>query len=122
MLPNATYRAYEYHEKDDIYRFANIRFAAPPVGPLRWQKPQPPPAMAMEQDGSEYASCLHSMPTRFLAAKPVLSEIWQQSEDCLFLDLYIPGPVVRGYVKDVAILHWFYGGGYGMSSCWVVEG
>lgn len=68
----------------------------------------------MEQDGSEGASCIHSLPTRFLVFKPVVQTPFKQSEDCLFLDLYIPGDVVRGFVKELAILHWLYGGGYGL--------
>lgn len=35
------------------------------------------------------------------------------SEDCLFLDVYVPGKVVRGEASDLPVLNWIYSGGYG---------
>lgn len=34
-------------------------------------------------------------------------------EDCLFLDLYVPGVAVRSPIANsLPVIHWFYGGGY----------
>jgi carboxylesterase type B len=33
------------------------------------------------------------------------------SEDCLFLDLYVPGKALKGQVK-LPIINWIYGGAY----------
>lgn len=40
-----------------IYKFQNIRFAAPPVGDLRWAKPAPPPTQSGIVDGSVGGKC-----------------------------------------------------------------
>ena len=42
------------------YIFRNIRYAAPPVGELRWAKPAPPPVNATLQDGSYGPKCVQS--------------------------------------------------------------
>jgi carboxylesterase type B len=42
-----------------------------------------------------------------------------QSEDCLFLDVFVPGWIVRGpNIKDerVAVVHWIFGGGFGLKA------
>jgi hypothetical protein len=42
------------------YTFKNIRYAAPPVGGLRWAKPAPPLQNSTLQDGSYGHSCVQS--------------------------------------------------------------
>ena len=43
-----------------IYLFKNIRFAAPPVGDLRWAKPAPPAKETTVQDGSYGPICVQA--------------------------------------------------------------
>ena len=43
-----------------IYVFKNIRFAAPPVGDLRWAKPAPPAKETAVQDGSYGPICIQA--------------------------------------------------------------
>ena len=43
-----------------IYTFKNIRFAAAPVGDLRWAKPAPPETEAEIQDGSYGPICIQA--------------------------------------------------------------
>ncbi|KAF2087217.1 alpha/beta-hydrolase, partial [Saccharata proteae CBS 121410] len=102
-LPYATYRAESYHESKDYYRFKNIRFAAPPTGGNRWKKPQSPPSMTEIQDGSVGWACHQAETSK--RTQPT-------SEDCLFLDMYVPGKAIRGEVKDLPVLDWIYSGGY----------
>ena len=42
------------------YIFKNIRFAAPPVGDLRWAKPAPPQKNTTVQDGSYGNKCVQA--------------------------------------------------------------
>lgn len=44
------------------YIFKNIRYAAPPVGNLRWAKPVPPSPNSTLQDGSYGPKCIQSAP------------------------------------------------------------
>lgn len=42
------------------YIFRNIRFAAPPIGDLRWAKPAPPKPNSTLHDGSYGPKCIQS--------------------------------------------------------------
>ena len=44
-------QATEYNQTYDFYHFRNIRYAAPPLGDLRFRKPQPPLPQAGIQNG-----------------------------------------------------------------------
>jgi carboxylesterase type B len=73
--------------------------------------------MTRIQDGSYGNACPQAVPIMFLVARPQLHGI-EQSEDCLFLDVTIPGHVVRSKEpkkKKLAIVHWLIGGGFGIS-------
>jgi len=35
-----------------------------------------------------------------------------QSEDCLYLDLYVPGKALKHSKKKLPVIVWIYGGGY----------
>ncbi|RPA91844.1 alpha/beta-hydrolase [Choiromyces venosus 120613-1] len=114
-IPYATYKAYSYDVTDDYYTFKNIRFAAPPVGDLRWKKPAPPLTQIEVQDGTIGFQCNQAISSNLF--EPV-------SEGCLFLDIMVPGKVVRDEVKDLPVLFWIFGGGYtlGSKSCLLYDG
>lgn len=92
--------------------YANIRFAQPPVGDLRFRKPQlPPPFNSSVQDGVapwNSTNCINSIPPGVAVAPGVEGTAWG-SEDCLFLDVKVPAGL-QG--QKVPVLLWFYGGGY----------
>jgi Carboxylesterase family len=73
-LPYATYKARSYDSKRDIYIFGNIRFAAPPVGDLRWAPPTEPVEEPGIHDGSVGGSCFQSTPAQvcFLQSMTVM--------------------------------------------------
>ena len=105
------------------------------MGNLRWAKPAPPPKNSKVQDGKTGNACVQAAPNGinffgsasdipggpsaindFLGelAGPVLSG---GAEDCLFLDVYVPGSAVRSpKTKSLPVIHWFYGGGYVLGS------
>ncbi|KAI9713166.1 MAG: hypothetical protein M1820_001151 [Bogoriella megaspora] len=134
-LPNATYRATRYDSNADIYTFKNIRFGAPPTGPLRWALPNPPEKNDTLQDGSYGPSCIQSFPkagldllgagnespiggaaNQFLGGIPA-STLSGGDEDCLFLDVFIPGKAVRSPRNySLPIVVWIPGGAYSFGS------
>lgn len=112
-----------------IYVFKNIRFAAPPVGPLRFAKPAPPVPTDKLQNGAQGGTCAQSFPQGLIngalgsglgsLAGGIIGSLdigkimggGTSSEDCLFLDLYVPGKALKGDVK-LPIINWIYGGAY----------
>ena len=124
-----------------IYKFKNIRFAAPPVGDLRWAKPAPAPKNAALQSGDYGPKCpqasikginLLGDGTTSVAATildTIVSDYVEPavinggSEDCLFLDVYVPGAAVRSpSTTSLPVIHWFYGGGFILGSKDQLEG
>ena len=103
--------------------YANIRFAQPPVGNLRFRKPQtPPPRNATLQDGRvprNSTDCLNVVPPGLAIAPGVEGTNWG-SEDCLFLDVKVPAGLQGGRAP---VLVWFFGGGYffGSKEAWAGE-
>lgn len=111
-LPYGTWQATKFDPNGDIYTFKNIRFGAPPVGELRWAKPAPPAQETTIQDGSYGPICIQSaIKTEFIGSISVPS-ISATSEDCLFLDIYVPAKAITNPSLKLPVISWFYGGGY----------
>ncbi|TGZ77361.1 alpha/beta-hydrolase [Ascodesmis nigricans] len=115
-LPYASYKAYSYDVSDDYYVFKNIRFAAPPTGERRWKKPEPPAQETGVQDGHTGYQCNQALNALLSFGYPILQNLEPASEDCLFLDIQVPGKAVRGEVKNLPVLFWIFGGGYVLGS------
>ncbi|KAH6627988.1 Alpha/Beta hydrolase protein [Chaetomium tenue] len=91
--------------------YKNIRFANPPTGNLRFRAPDTNlPHVDGVQDGkaSPDLSCISSAP--WFIPFPGLNGTTWGSEDCLFLDVYVPEGVKPG--DDVPVLHNFHGSSY----------
>ncbi|KAF8246312.1 alpha/beta-hydrolase [Wilcoxina mikolae CBS 423.85] len=111
-LPYATYKAYSYDVTGDYYTFKNIRFAAPPTGQRRWAKPEPPLNEPGVQDGSVGYQCMQAPQALLIVTYPILANLEPMSEDCMFMDVVVPGKAARGDDKDLPVMVWFFGGGY----------
>jgi hypothetical protein len=130
QLPDARYQARSYDQKYDLYTFKNIRFGAPPVGDLRWRKPQSPAINATLQTGEYGPACPQGDPTTVIAPTfggflgfilgnagslvnvgQIASGAGELGEDCLFLDIIVPGRALRGEAK-MPVVNWIYGGAY----------
>ncbi len=89
--------------KSGITDFLGIRFAAPPVGNLRFAAPTPPPAVVGTISAAAFGSpCPQS-------ASPFGNE--STDEDCLFLNLYVPGSGVSAG-NNLPVMVFFYGGDF----------
>jgi neuroligin len=86
--------------------FMGVPYAAPPVGELRFRPPEPPVVWSGTRladtfgavcpqrypDISNRSAALLNMPRgRYHHLKRLIPLLANQSEDCLFLNLYVPG-------------------------------
>src|SRR3954452_1832032 len=92
-------------EREGIASFLWLPFAAPPVGPLRFRSPQPVAPWASVRDATKPGA----------SAPQVLSggSAWiyendgNPSEDCLYLNVWTPGPSGRR-----PVMVWLHGGAF----------
>ncbi|XP_052820049.1 liver carboxylesterase 1F-like [Mya arenaria] len=86
-----------------VHLFLGVPYAKPPVGRLRFQKPQP--FLNFTTDSTKYngnyfrSACVH-----FVVSKPVFTN---QSEDCIYLNIYKPAKA-----NSLAVMIWIHGGGF----------
>ncbi|CAG9768916.1 unnamed protein product [Ceutorhynchus assimilis] len=107
--------------------FRGVPYAAPPVGPLRFQPPQPPlswPGTRLADtfgavcpqkypDVANKTAALQLMPKgRYQYLKKLIPLLVNQSEDCLFLNIYVPGSGNRGIEAPYAVLVYLHGESY----------
>lgn len=102
---------------DGVLAFKGIPYAAPPVGQLRWQAPQPAPAWKGVRQADQYGHDCMQEPFPSDAA-PLGT---QPAEDCLVLNVWKPAHNVSG---KLPVMVWIYGGGFvnGGSSPSVYDG
>uniref|UniRef100_A0A8C8RJN5 Carboxylic ester hydrolase n=1 Tax=Pelusios castaneus TaxID=367368 RepID=A0A8C8RJN5_9SAUR len=104
-----------------VTAFLGIPYAEPPVGALRFQKPLPHQPWSHVLEATSFGNVCHQ------PAFPDLPEIriWipkgPQSEDCLFLNIWVPHPQPS---EPVPLLVWIHGGGFfsGTASLDVYDG
>jgi para-nitrobenzyl esterase len=94
-----------------VRAFKGIPFAAPPVGALRWQPPQPVAKWDGVRDASKFGNvCIQ--PDQRKAAQPRLNLAVMDgsppvSEDCLYLNVWTPAATADD--KLPVMLYWFGG-------------
>ncbi len=86
-------------EAEGMREFLGIRYAAPPVGDLRWQPPQPVPASLATQNATDYGSFCPQTATPYGVAST--------NEDCLTLNVFTPD---RGDLSRLPVMVWIHGG------------
>ncbi|KAJ7149773.1 alpha beta-hydrolase [Mycena crocata] len=102
----------------NITSFLGIRYAAAPLGDLRFRGPRPPTNMSafgVQQATSKPNECFQAAngvaatnPLRRREAEAVVSN----SEDCLFLNVYHPSEASGTPVPNLPVIVWIHGGGY----------
>lgn len=136
------HRASNFNETGRFYNFSNIRYAAPPLGRLRFAPPSAPaenrstvnignvgricpsasPAWS-QQSAQWLTSLVLGVPLNNTQpyTPPVVNASTRlppldprTSEDCLFLDVFVPEKILQsaGHGRGAPVLLWIYGGGY----------
>jgi para-nitrobenzyl esterase len=83
--------------------FLGIPYAAPPVGPLRWQPPQPAARWTGIRDATAFAPHCPQPPSGFGVAST--------SENCLYLNVFTPAGARTGG-RDLPVMVWIHGGAF----------
>ena len=92
--------------------FRGIPFAAPPVGDLRWQPPQPAIPWEGILAAAEFGSpCMqpHQSQRTPVNVAVDLPDSPAMSEDCLYLNVWTPAAAAG---EQLAVMLWIYGGAY----------
>ncbi|KAF2864350.1 alpha/beta-hydrolase [Piedraia hortae CBS 480.64] len=106
VLDYASYRGTA--DGNGVSQWLGMRFATPPTGSRRFKAPQPPDKQSSVQDASKFGSICLPTPgdgTNFQ----------QQSEDCLFINVFAPtGAGSSG--KKLPVYFFIQGGGFATNS------
>lgn len=83
-----------------VREYLGLPYAAAPVGALRWKAPAAAAAYSGVYDASHAGSeCLQGTPAAIAG-----------SEDCLYMNVYVPGPTT--VTTPLPVLFWIHGGGF----------
>ncbi|PSB16076.1 carboxylesterase [filamentous cyanobacterium CCP2] len=92
----------------NVLSFKGIPYAAPPVGNLRWQAPQPVAPWEGVRPAIEYGDDCIQLPIPGDAA----ASGNRMSEDCLVLNVWRPAAIDRDAEEALPVLVWIHGGGF----------
>src|SRR5215469_16123999 len=104
-------------ETPTVDKFLGIPYAAPPVGDLRWKPPDSPSSWSTVLNANKFGS--HCAQTAQVVG------VSSNSEDCLFLNVYVPKGSAEGQAESDrsetqgsselcgrAVMVWINGGGF----------
>ncbi|TPG54574.1 carboxylesterase/lipase family protein [Sphingomonas glacialis] len=90
-------------EADGVQAFKGLRYAAPPLGPLRFRAPQPLAKWSAVVDAATFGNAAIQS-----AGQPDAPFDETQSEDCLFLNVWTAGALTA----KRPVMVWLHGGGF----------
>ncbi|KAK7055877.1 carboxylic ester hydrolase [Favolaschia claudopus] len=98
----------------NITHFLGIRYAAAPLGDLRFRAPQPPANVTGVQQATVQPNQCFQASNGRSPTNPFETRAAQviSTEDCLFLNVFHPSDAAGAPVKDLPVLVWIHGGGY----------
>ncbi|KAF9024268.1 alpha beta-hydrolase [Hymenopellis radicata] len=122
------YAKYQGAFASNISAFRGMRYAAPPVGPLRWREPQLPETVPDVQNATALGPACLQASSGTAATNPFTGVNGSHtdfgenldrraadanSEDCLFLSVFTPGLLDPENVTELLpVVVWIHGGGY----------
>jgi len=99
-----------------VIAFRGIPYARPPVGELRWQPPEPPPPWQGVREAQQPASACAQRTSGLIPFFAPMAEAYgsnfeqppvKSSEDCLYLDVWVPEWPVK---QALPVMVWLHGG------------
>lgn len=96
-----------------VTEYLGVPFAEPPIGNLRFRKPIPKqPWRSLLNATSMPLACIQSEDTAFgdFEGATMWNANTPTSEDCLYLNMIVPGKVDPS--KRLAVMIWIFGGGF----------
>ncbi|MCR4852343.1 MAG: carboxylesterase family protein [Prevotella sp.] len=99
----------------EVTVFRGIPYAAPPVGELRWKRPQPVvkwKGVRMADTFSKICWQPGNAVGTFYGNEFYWKEQTVQSEDCLYLNVWTPANAVGHPEKRLPVAFWVHGGAY----------
>jgi len=108
----------------EVYRFAGIPFAKPPVGELRFENPQKCEPWEGVLDGTKLKNSPMQSEAMVKGLEPFCpftnefnEDINKFDEDCLYLKIYTSNPDAK-----MPVMVWFYGGGFHIGTNGMYDG
>ena len=91
-------------ETDGVHVYLGVPYARPPIGERRWLPPEPPEPWH-DLDATQHGNrCLQTPYHEVLSGFELHGE---ESEDCLYLNIYTPG-----HTGNRPVMVWIHGGAY----------
>lgn len=87
-----------------LNQFLGVRFAAPPIGDLRFRKPHPPSPTKVIQAATAFGPICFGVQGPFNTNSP------RDGEDCLFLNVWAPSTATLS--SKLPVFFFIGGGGY----------
>lgn len=100
---------------NDVTVFRGVPYAAPPVGELRWKRPQPVVKWKGVRKADSFSKICwqpgNAVGT-FYGNEFYWKEQNEQSEDCLYLNIWTPTKAVGHAENRLPVAFWVHGGAY----------
>ena len=113
QIENGSVRGLIIDDNKRIHVFKGIPFATPPIGDLRWKPPVPPKAHEGILDCFTFGAAAIQESLGAMGAMPGFELGAEQSEDCLYLNIWTPADA-KG--KSLPVMVWIHGGAYVIGS------
>lgn len=105
--PSGWVRGYEeIYDDGETYRFIKIPYAQPPIGDLRFQKTKP----IGEWEGVRGIRGTNAPQCPQMTFSSPGFDTLETDEDCLYLNIYVPGKISRD--RKLSVMVWIHGGGF----------